>query len=94
MKKHDPIHADHRVQRDYPAKVKFCPLCGATMESRMLMPENVERKVCTRCGFVLFPGPKLVAGCFVVDAGASGALCSRNGSTFAIVFGRPTGRPP
>ena len=40
MKKHDPIHANHRVQRDYPAKVKFCPLCGAAMESRMLMPEN------------------------------------------------------
>ena len=35
----------------------------------MLAPENVERKVCTRCGFVLFPGPKLVAGCFVVDSG-------------------------
>jgi ADP-ribose pyrophosphatase YjhB (NUDIX family) len=67
--KHDPIHPNHRVQRDYPAKVKFCPLCGATMESRVLAPENVQRKVCTRCGFVLFPGPKLVAGCFVVDAG-------------------------
>jgi ADP-ribose pyrophosphatase YjhB (NUDIX family) len=69
MKKHDSIHADHRVQRDYPAKVKFCPLCGAAMASRILMPENVERKVCTRCGFVLFPGPKLVAGCFVIDSG-------------------------
>lgn len=69
MKKHDPIHANHRVQRDYPAKVKFCPLCGAAMASRMLMPENVDRKVCTRCGFVLFPGPKLVAGCLVVDDG-------------------------
>jgi ADP-ribose pyrophosphatase YjhB (NUDIX family) len=67
--KHNPIHPNHRVQRDYPAKVKFCPLCGATMESRVLAPENVQRKVCTRCGFVLFPGPKLVAGCFVVDAG-------------------------
>jgi ADP-ribose pyrophosphatase YjhB (NUDIX family) len=39
------------------------------MESRVLMPENAERKVCTRCGFVLFPGPKLVAGCLVVDRG-------------------------
>jgi ADP-ribose pyrophosphatase YjhB (NUDIX family)/ribosomal protein L37E len=67
--KHDAVHADHRVQRDYPAKAKFCPLCGAPMEPRMLMPENVERKVCTQCGFVLFPGPKLVAGCFVIDAG-------------------------
>lgn len=70
MKKHDPIHANHRVQRDYPAKVRFCPLCGAAMASRMLMPENVERKVCTGCGFVLFPGPKLVAGCFVIDDGS------------------------
>jgi ADP-ribose pyrophosphatase YjhB (NUDIX family) len=67
--KRDFVHANHRVQRDYPARVKFCPLCGAAMEPRMLMPENVERKVCTRCGFVLFPGPKLVAGCFVIDAG-------------------------
>ncbi len=67
--KDDPVHANHRVQRDYPAKVKFCPLCGAAMATRMLIPENARRKVCTRCGFVLFPGPKLVAGCFVVDAG-------------------------
>jgi ADP-ribose pyrophosphatase YjhB (NUDIX family) len=82
MKKREPIHADHRVQRDYPAKVKFCPLCGATMESRMLMPENAERKVCTRCGFVLFPGPKLVAGCFVIDAGR--LLLIRRGNPPAI----------
>jgi len=67
--KDDPVHPNHRVQRDYPAKVKFCPLCGAAMTPRMLIPENVRRKVCTRCGFVLFPGPKLVAGCFVVDTG-------------------------
>jgi ADP-ribose pyrophosphatase YjhB (NUDIX family) len=67
--KHDPIHANHRVQADYPTKVKFCPLCGAAMEPRMLAPENVKRMVCTRCGFVLFPGPKLVTGCFVIDHG-------------------------
>ncbi len=67
--KRGPVHANHRVQRDYPAKVKFCPLCGDAMAPRMLMPENVERKACTRCGFVLFPGPKLVAGCFVIDTG-------------------------
>jgi ADP-ribose pyrophosphatase YjhB (NUDIX family) len=82
MKKHHPIHANHRVQRDYPAKVKFCPLCGAAMGSRLLMPENTERKVCTRCGFVLFPGPKLVAGCFVVDAGR--VLLLRRGIEHAV----------
>jgi len=62
-------HPDHRVQRDYPAKVRFCPLCGASMTSRTVLPENSLRKVCTQCGFVLFPGPKLVAGCMVIDAG-------------------------
>jgi ADP-ribose pyrophosphatase YjhB (NUDIX family) len=67
--KDEPIHPNHRVQRDYPARVKFCPLCGAAMASRTILPEDAPRKVCIRCGFVLFPGPKLVAGCFVVDAG-------------------------
>jgi ADP-ribose pyrophosphatase YjhB (NUDIX family) len=52
------------------------------MESRMLMPENAERKVCTRCGFVLFPGPKLVAGCFVIDAGR--VLLIRRGNEPAV----------
>jgi ADP-ribose pyrophosphatase YjhB (NUDIX family) len=67
--KDGPVHANHRVQRDYPAKVKFCPLCGGAMTPRLVVPENARRKVCTRCGFVHFPGPKLVAGCLVVDAG-------------------------
>lgn len=67
--KHGPVHPNHRVQREYPAKVKFCPLCGAAMAPRPIAPENVRRNVCTRCGFVHFPGPKLVAGCFVVDGG-------------------------
>ena len=62
-------HPNHRVQRDYPAKVRFCPLCGSSMASRLVLPENSLRKVCTQCGFVLFPGPKLVAGCLVIDAG-------------------------
>jgi ADP-ribose pyrophosphatase YjhB (NUDIX family) len=65
----EAVHPDHRVQRDYPAKVRFCPLCGASMASRAILPENSLRKVCTQCGFVLFPGPKLVAGCLVIDAG-------------------------
>ena len=39
------------------------------MASRPILPENALRKVCTQCDFVLFPGPKLVAGCLVIDAG-------------------------
>jgi len=67
--KDDPVHANHHVQRDYPGKVKFCPLCGGAIAARLIIPENARRNVCTRCGFVHFPGPKLVAGCFVVDGG-------------------------
>ena len=65
----EAIHPNHRVQRDYPAKVRFCPLCGSPMASRPILPENALRKVCTQCDFVLFPGPKLVAGCLVIDTG-------------------------
>ena len=64
-----PVHPNHRVQRDYPAKVRFCPLCGAQMELRIVLPERSNRKVCSGCGFVHFPGPKLVAGCLVIEAG-------------------------
>jgi ADP-ribose pyrophosphatase YjhB (NUDIX family) len=78
----EAVHANHRVQRDYPAKVRFCPLCGASMASRAILPENALRKVCTQCGFVLFPGPKLVAGCLVIDAGK--VLLLRRGNPPAL----------
>ncbi|MDO8431308.1 MAG: NUDIX hydrolase [Candidatus Binatus sp.] len=64
-----PVHPNHRLQRDYPAKVRFCPLCGGSMAPRLILPDNVTRKVCDACGFVHFPGPKLVAGCLVIDHG-------------------------
>ena len=57
MKKHDSIHANHRVQRDYPAKVRFCPLCGAAMGFAHGAAGERERKVCTQCGFVLSRDP-------------------------------------
>lgn len=63
------VHPNHRVQRDYPSRIKFCPLCGAKMADKIVLPERTRRKVCSSCGFVLFPGPKLVAGCLVIDAG-------------------------
>jgi ADP-ribose pyrophosphatase YjhB (NUDIX family) len=63
-----PVHANHRRQAQYPRRVKFCPLCGSSMEPRVVASDHVRRKVCTQCGFVHFPGPKLVAGCLVIDA--------------------------
>jgi len=72
------VHANHNLQRKYPAQIKFCPLCGGVMELRTVMPDNKRLKTCTQCGFVHFPQPKLAAGCLVVDAGR--ALLLRRGN--------------
>ncbi len=67
MSDDDPIHANHHRQRDYPERVRFCPLCGGAMAHRIVLPDRKRHKVCARCGFVYFLGPKLVAGCFIVE---------------------------
>jgi 8-oxo-dGTP diphosphatase len=64
-----PVHADHTVQHHFPKDVRFCPLCGAVTRMRTVLPDQKRFKVCTGCGFVFFPGPKLVAGCLVIDSG-------------------------
>jgi len=62
------------LQRDYPAKVRFLPAMRIANWPRERSSPGKKnrafRKVCTQCGFVLFPGAqKLVAGCLVIDAG-------------------------
>src|SRR5208283_2604003 len=52
-----------------PQNIRFCGLCGGTMRMREVLPDHKHFKVCGECGYVDFPGPKLVAGCFVIDAG-------------------------
>ncbi len=64
-----PFHADHTVQHRYPRDVRFCPLCGGRLGLRLVAPDNKHFKVCSGCGFVYFHGPKLVAGCLVIDDG-------------------------
>jgi ADP-ribose pyrophosphatase YjhB (NUDIX family) len=64
-----PVHADHRIQHEFPQNVRFCALCGCEMRMRTVLPDHKRFKVCPGCGFVYFPGPKLVAGCLVIDAG-------------------------
>jgi ADP-ribose pyrophosphatase YjhB (NUDIX family) len=63
----DPIRTRHEVQLRYPAGVRFCALCGGAMEVRTVLPDRKRLKVCSRCGFIDFPSPKLVAGCLVVE---------------------------
>jgi ADP-ribose pyrophosphatase YjhB (NUDIX family) len=71
MSSHDDraVEPRHHIQHQYPANVRFCPLCGGEMELRPVLPDRRHHKVCSRCGFIDFQGPKLVAGCLVIDAG-------------------------
>jgi 8-oxo-dGTP diphosphatase len=61
------VEADHKIQYEYPRNVKFCPMCGGTLETRIVAPDHKENKVCSKCGFIYFLGPKLVAGCIIAD---------------------------
>jgi ADP-ribose pyrophosphatase YjhB (NUDIX family) len=64
---HDAVIANHHIQHQFPENVRFCALCGAEMQIKTVLPDRKKYKVCRSCGFVFFPGPKLVAGCLVVD---------------------------
>ncbi len=41
---------------------RFCPRCGARLESRKLKPNEPDRLVCGKCSFVFYLDPKVVAG--------------------------------
>jgi ADP-ribose pyrophosphatase YjhB (NUDIX family) len=64
-----PVQANHHIQHQFPHDVRFCALCGGEMRMRIVLPDRKRFKVCRQCGFIDFPGPKLVAGCLVIDSG-------------------------
>jgi ADP-ribose pyrophosphatase YjhB (NUDIX family) len=44
---------------------RFCPVCGGSLESRLLKAGEPERLVCTRCGFVFYLDPKIAVGTII-----------------------------
>jgi ADP-ribose pyrophosphatase YjhB (NUDIX family) len=64
-----PVEPNHHIQHTYPHEVRFCALCGGEMRMRIVLPDRKRFKVCAKCGYIDFPGPKLVAGCLVIEAG-------------------------
>ncbi len=46
---------------------RFCPVCGAPLEARVLRPAEPARLVCTSptCGFVFYLDPKLAVGTII-----------------------------
>ena len=47
------------------AVFRFCPLCGGTLEARLLKTSEPDRPVCTACGFVLYLDPKVAVGTII-----------------------------
>lgn len=46
---------------------RFCPVCAAPFESRLLKAGEPERLVCTGCGFIFYLDPKLAVGTIIRD---------------------------
>lgn len=42
-----------------PESYKFCPLCGGSLENRLVKVGEPLRLMCTACGFVFYIDPKL-----------------------------------
>lgn len=45
-----------------PDTVQFCPLCGARLLRKQVLPDSKEEAVCPSCDFVFYLNPKVVAG--------------------------------
>src|SRR5262249_43465662 len=52
-----------------PDTLRFCPLCGASVEHRVVSRDMRVYPVCSACGFVCYLHPKIVAGVVPVRAG-------------------------
>lgn len=46
---------------------RFCPVCGGTLEARLLKASEPERLVCTSCDFVFYLDPKVAVGTIIRD---------------------------
>jgi ADP-ribose pyrophosphatase YjhB (NUDIX family) len=44
-----------------PSTIRFCPLCGGPLRRERRPPDHREHAVCSRCDFVFYLSPKLVA---------------------------------
>ena len=61
------IYENYRVHPHHEPAFKFCPVCGGTLEARLLRAGEPERLVCTKCSFVFYLDPKVAVGTIVRD---------------------------
>ena len=63
------MSGDPSPQSLTPDRIRFCPLCGASLERRPVGPEQKLEMVCSGCGFIYYLGQKVVAGTIAMDDG-------------------------
>jgi ADP-ribose pyrophosphatase YjhB (NUDIX family) len=56
------VETDPALRILSPLTVRFCPLCGALLAREAVPPDQREQAVCSRCRFVFYLNPKVVAG--------------------------------
>ncbi len=56
--------------------MKFCSLCGGTLELRVPADDNRERHVCVSCGEIHYQNPKMIVGA-IPDYQGRILLCRR-----------------
>lgn len=56
------MDGDHAHRILSPETARFCPLCGAGLVREAVPPDYREQAVCSRCRFVFYLNPKVVAG--------------------------------
>ena len=64
-------------QHDRGEGFRFCPVCGGSLESRLLKEGDPARLVCVACGYVFYLDPKLAVGTVIQDEQGRIALVRR-----------------
>jgi 8-oxo-dGTP diphosphatase len=71
-----PTFTDSHAHDDS-ASLRFCPRCGAPMESRVIKAGEPARLVCTACAFVFYLDPKIAVGTIIRASSGSIVLVRR-----------------
>ena len=65
---HEMSHASFHHQLS-PQSIRFCPLCGGTLERRPVPPEGKREMVCAGCSFIFYLNHKVVGATIPEDEG-------------------------
>jgi NADH pyrophosphatase NudC (nudix superfamily) len=52
---------------DQTGRFRFCPVCGGSLEARVIKAMDPKRLVCTSCEFIFYLDPKLAVGTIIRD---------------------------